>query len=84
MTNLYLCYAGRWVAIDCDLLEVQAAWKKIGSTPWNCVDSQQEYERHMRFAELTKQWHVPVEAPPATAIKGAGWMYYDPALYWEI
>ena len=38
----------------------------------------------MQFAELNKQWHVPVEALPVTAIKGAGWMYYDPALYEEI
>ena len=82
---MYLCYAGRWVAIDCDLPEVQAAWKVADSTPWNCVDiQQQEYNRHMQFAELNKQRHVPVDAPPPTAIKGAGWMYYDPALYWEI
>ena len=45
---------------------------------------QQEYERHMQFAELNKQGHVPVESPPVTAIKGTGWMYYDPALYLEI
>ena len=76
MTNMYLCYAGGWVAIDCDLPEVQA--------PWNCVDSQQqEYNRHMLLTELTNQWHVQVEAPPYAAIKGAGWMYYDPALYWR-
>ena len=85
MTNMYLCYAGGWVAIDCDLQEVQAAWKVIDSAQWNSLDAkQQEYERHMWFAELNKPWHVPVEAPPTTAIKGAGWMYYDPALYWEI
>lgn len=82
---MYLCYAGGWVAIDCDLPEVQATWKEIGSTQWNSGDSQQqEYERHMWFAELNKQRHVPVESPPVTAIKGPGWMYYDPALYWEI
>lgn len=85
MTNMYLCYAGGWVAIDCDLLEVQAAWKVIDSAQWNSLDAkQQEYERHMWFAELNKPWHVPVEAPPTTAIKGAGWMYYDPALYGEL
>ena len=85
MANLYLCYSGGWVAIDCDLPEVQAAWVVVGSTPWNSLDmEQQEYERHMQFAELNKQWHVPVESPPVTAIKGAGWMYYDPALYLEI
>ena len=85
MTNLYLCYPGGWVAIDCDLPEVQAAGKVTDSPPWgNCVDSQQqEYERHMLLTELTNQWHVQVEAPPSAAIKGAGWMYYDPALYWR-
>lgn len=35
----------------------------------------------MRFAELTKQWHVPVDAPPSTAIKWEGWGYYDPDLF---
>lgn len=85
MTNMYLCYAGGWVAIDCDLPEVQAAWHTADSPPWdNCVDSQQqEYERRMLLTELTNQWHVQVEAPPYAAIKGAGWMYYDPALYWR-
>ena len=38
----------------------------------------------MQFAELNKQRHVPVDASPPTAIKGAGWMYYDSALYLEI
>ena len=84
VTNMYLCYPGGWVAIDSCLPEVQAPWKEIGSTPWNCVDSQQqEYNRHMLLTELTNQWHVQVEAPPYAAIKGAGWMYYDPALYWR-
>ena len=41
---------------------------------------QQEYERHMLLTELTNQWHVQVEATPYAAIKGAGWMYYYPAL----
>ena len=82
MTNMYLRYAGGWVAIDCDLPEVQAAWRVADSHPWESLDmKQQEYEQHMRFAELTKQWHVPVDAPPSTAIKWEGWGYYDPDLF---
>ena len=82
MTNMYLCYAGGWVAIDCDLPEVQAAWKVADSPPWGSLDMKhQEYERYMRLAELTKQWQVPVEAPPSSAIKFEGWMYYDPDLF---
>ena len=67
---------GGWVAIASCLPEVQAAG--------NLDMKQQEYERHMLLTELTNQWYVRVEAPPYAAIKGAGWMYYDPALYWRI
>lgn len=86
MTNMYLCYAGGWVAIDSGLPEVQAALNTADSPSWggNLDMKQQEYERHMLLTELTNQWHVQVEAPPYAAIKGAGWLYYDPALYWRI
>ena len=79
---MYLCYAWGWVTIDCDLPEVQAAWRVADSPPWESLDiKHQKYERHMRLAVLTRQWQVPVEAPPSSAIKIEGWMYYDPALY---
>lgn len=82
MTNMYLCYTWGWVAIDFDLPEVQAAWKVADSPPWESFDMKhREYERHMRLAELTKQWQVPVEVPPSSAIKLEGWMYYDPDLF---
>ena len=82
MTNLYLCYAGGWVAIDSGLPEVQAAGKAADSPPWGNLDmKQQEYERHMLLTELTNQWHVQVETPPSAAIKFEGWMYYDPDLF---
>ena len=82
MANIYLCYTLGWVAIDCGLPEVQAAWKVADSPPREGLDRKhQEYERHMRLAELTKQWQVPVETPPSSALKLENWMYYDPDLF---
>ena len=68
------------------LIATYRKYKPHGTRPialpgWNLDMKQQEYERHLRLAELTKQWYVQVEAPPYAAIKWEGWMYYDQDLF---